>query len=84
MVAGFTSATPRNSVLNQIPVPGEDQILDDPAVDQVFLDDALEDRRATRVVPDTLGIDDGDGSLGADSEAVDLAAIDERLGTGEI
>src|SRR5262249_43832841 len=55
----------------------EDQvILDDPAVDQVFLDDSLENRRVALAIPGAFGIDDGDRPSLADSQTVRLRPQD--------
>ena len=56
-------------------VLGEAVFLDDLAVDEVFLDDALEDFRRAGVVPGALGIDDRDGAACANAEAVGLGAV---------
>jgi hypothetical protein len=42
----------------------------------VFLEDAFEDGGGAGVVPDALGVDDGDGAGHADAQAADLAAQD--------
>ena len=55
---------------------GEDMVFDDTATDQVLLNDALEDFGRGGVVPDSIRVNDGDGSLFADTEAVGLGAED--------
>lgn len=40
--------------------------------DKVFLNDELEVFRIAGVIPDGIGVDDGDGAAGADAEAVGL------------
>lgn len=52
------------------------------SADQVFLDDALEGFGGAGVVPGAFGVDDGDGAVVADAEAVDLGAID-AAGVGQ-
>ena len=64
-------------------VLGEAVFLDDLAVDEVFLDDALEDFRRAGVVPGALGIDDRDGAACANAEAVGLGAVHFWLETNE-
>ena len=64
-------------------VLGEVVFLDDLAVDEVFLDDALEDFRRAGVVPGALGIDDRDGAACANAEAVGLGAVHFWLETNE-
>src|SRR5215469_10299665 len=55
-----------------------------PALQQVFLDDSLQDLRSAGVVPDTFGIDDRDGALCADAQAVGFCAIDQRGWSDEV
>jgi len=47
--------------------------------DQVFLDDPLDDFRGRGLVPDSIGVDDGDGTLFADAQAVGLGAVDASI-----
>lgn len=49
-----------------------------------MLDDAFEGVGGAGVVPDTFGIDDGDGALDTDAEALDAGAIDEGLEADEV
>ena len=65
-------------------VEGEGVVAHRLAVDQMALDDLLEHLRRAGVIPDAVGIDDRDGPVGADAQAVDLAAIDQRLRPGEV
>ncbi len=51
--------------------------------DEVFLDDAFQNFRRTRVVPHAFGINDSDGAAHTDAEAVGLGAEDQRLRTGQ-
>ena len=53
------------------------------AADQVFLDDALEVFGSAGVIPDDIGINDGDGATDADPEAVGFGPVDEGLGAAE-
>jgi hypothetical protein len=55
-------------------VAGQDEVLDGLTGDEVFLDDAFEDRRRGGVIPDAFWIDDGDGTVFADAEAIGLGA----------
>src|ERR1043166_9550907 len=54
-------------------------LLDDAAVDQMLLDDALEDGRIARGIPRAFGVDDGDRPAFADPQAVRLRAEDAPL-----
>lgn len=56
---------------------------DDLAVEQVFLDDALQNLRGARAVPDSFGIDESDGALEADTQTIGFGAIDQGHGAGE-
>ena len=51
---------------------------------QMFLDDALEDFRRAGVIPDAIRVNDRDRPAQADAQAVDLAAINERLRADEM
>ncbi len=64
-------------------VLGEAVFLDDSAIDEMFLNDALEHLRRAGVVPDALRIDDRDGTARADAEAVGLGAEHSRLEANE-
>ena len=64
-------------------VLGEAVFLDDLAVDEVFLNDALEDFRRAGVVPGALRINDCDGAARANPEAVGLGAVHFWLETNE-
>ena len=50
----------------------DEKLLDDFSAEQVLLDDALQDRWLTRVVPSALGINDCDGATLTDAQAVRL------------
>src|SRR5438128_1955489 len=52
---------------------------DDSAADEMFLNDALENRRIARPVPGTFGIDDGNRSALADPQAIRLGSEDAAL-----
>ena len=54
---------------------GDQIVVNRPATDQMFLDDALENLRPARPIPGALGINDSDWTLRADLEAVGLGAI---------
>lgn len=51
--------------------------------DEVFLDDAFEVFGGAGMIPNGIGVNDGDGSLGADAEAIGLGAVDEGVGAAE-
>src|SRR3954447_16991021 len=65
-------------------VPGEAEVFDDLAADQVFLDDALGVVGGDALVPRAFGVDDGDGAGGADAEAVALGAEAGAVLAGEV
>jgi len=50
----------------------------------VLLQNALEDFRRGRVVPDAIGIHDRDGSMLADAEAVGLGSVDAAVRAGQL
>ena len=58
----------------------KDEFLDRLAADEVLLQDAFEDLGSSRVIPNAVGIDHGDGSVLADAQAVCLSPIDAALG----
>jgi len=60
------------------------QIGDRLTVDEVPLDNALKVFRSAGVVPNGIGIHDGDGALGANTETVRLAAVDHPLRPAEL
>src|SRR5262245_41626716 len=53
-------------------------------VDEMLLDDFFQHLRSTGMIPNPVGIHDGDGSLRANAEAIDLAPVNERLWAGKI
>src|SRR4051812_27500057 len=57
----------------------DQRVFDDPAADQVLLDDPFENRRIAPGVPRAFGIDDRDRTAFADPEAVRFAAQDAAL-----
>ena len=57
---------------------------DNLAVDQMSLDDLLQNFRRAGVIPNALGIHYRDWATGADTQAVRLASVDERLGASEL
>lgn len=61
-------------------IAAEDEFLDGLAADEVLVDDAGEDFGGGAAVPDAFGVDDGDGALIAQAEAVGLGAVDAGLG----
>src|SRR5690606_15065149 len=64
-------------------IDGERVVGDGAAADQVLLDDALEDLVGGGMVPGAFGVDDGDGTLLADAQAVRLRPVDARLALNE-
>jgi hypothetical protein len=73
--------TEKNFLLQWI--AGEGELGDGVAGEEVFLDDAFEDFGGAGVVPGAFGVDDGDGAVDADLEAIGLGAVDEGVGAGE-
>src|SRR3954447_1203226 len=57
----------------------DQRVFDDPAADQVLLDDPFENRRIAPGVPRAFGIDDRDRTAFADPEAVRFAAQDAAV-----
>tara|TARA_B110000438_G_C15800324_1_gene644832 strand:- start:1861 stop:2034 length:174 start_codon:yes stop_codon:yes gene_type:complete len=49
----------------------------------MFLNDPFEIFRSAGVIPDGIGIDDGDGAAGADAETVGFTAMDKSLRAAE-
>src|SRR6266496_4386024 len=60
-------------------VDGEDKFPHRFPVDEMALDDLLQDLRGAGVIPDSVGIDHGNWAVRADAQAIDLAAINQRL-----
>src|SRR6185369_1007000 len=58
-------------------------LLHDLSTNQVALDDLFENFRCAGVIPNGFGIYDRDWTADAHAQAVDFAAIDQRLGPGE-
>ena len=50
---------------------------------EMFLNNALQNGGRTRPVPDAVGINDRDGTLGANAQAIGFGAIDERMWADE-
>ena len=75
---------PRSKRCASEAISGESVFGDNLAFDEVLLDDLFEDFGSAGVIPDGFGIDDGDGASGADAEAIDFAAIDERFRAGQV
>ena len=63
-------------------IPGEHVLLDGLPADQVLLYNSLDDFRRGRAIPGSIGVDDGDGTLLADAQAIRLGAVD-TVGTGQ-
>lgn len=62
---------------------GDAEVFDGPAIDQMLLNDALEVLGSAGVIPDGIGVDDGDGPLQADAETIGLASVNETLRAAE-
>lgn len=54
---------------------GDQKIEDGASSDQVFLEDPFKDLGCAGVIPDPLGVDDGDGAVLADLKAIGLGAV---------
>ena len=54
----------------------DDEFRNGYAADQVLGDDALQRRRGTRAVPHSFGVDDGDGSVLANTQTVGFGTVD--------
>ena len=50
----------------------------------MLLDDFFQHIRCAGVIPNAFGVNDRDRPIGAHAQAIDLAAIDQRLGAGEL
>lgn len=50
----------------------------------MFLNNTFEVFGRAGMIPDGVGINSGNGALGADSKAVGLGAVDESLGAAEL
>src|SRR5438034_7440873 len=74
---GRGRARPRRLLLETM--DGNELVFDDAAGDEVFLNDALEDRRIAFAIPGALGIHDGDRTAFADAETVRLRAQNSTL-----
>jgi hypothetical protein len=57
---------------------------DNPSADQMLLNNSLQDFRGARVVPDGFGIDDRDRAMRADSKAIRLGAINQRVRSNQV
>ena len=58
--------------------------MDDLAVEEVALDDLLQHFGSAGVIPRAFGVNDGDRALDADAQAIDFAAIDQRVRADEL
>ncbi len=58
---------------------GDQVFTDDPAGDEMFLNDSLEYGRITLAVPSPFGVDDRNGTAFADAEAIGFGAKDATL-----
>lgn len=56
--------------------PVEDQLLDGPAAQQVFVNNALQGHGIDVVIPDAVGVDSEDRPAAADAEAASERAFD--------
>lgn len=65
-------------------ISGKGEVLDNPAIDEVFLNDALEHFRCAGVIPDRLRVNHCDGSFKTHPQAIGFCAIDQRLGPDQV
>src|SRR5882762_7440963 len=65
-------------------VEGEGILAHRLAVYQVMLDDLFQDLRRAGVIPDAIRIDHRDGTVLADAQAIDLAAVNQRLWADQV
>jgi len=61
----------------------ERKFLDDFPVNQMLLNDAFQNFRRATVIPHAFRINDGDRPARADTQAIDLGAIDQRRRPGQ-
>lgn len=54
------------------------------SADEMFLDDSFQHGRRTRVIPNRFRINDRDGAMDANTQAIGFRAIDQRFSLGEI
>src|SRR5688572_17913002 len=78
MAAGSPRPAPSRRT-REVRIPGEGELGHDLAPNEMLLNDPLQDFRGARMIPDAFGIHDGDGSAGADAQAICLRAIDQRF-----
>ena len=82
---GTTRESTRETVVpsgDEVGIVGEGVLLDDISTDDVFLKDAFDDIRGAGVVPNAIGVDDGDGAVDAGAEAVGFGAEEVWSGPG--
>src|SRR5581483_5044963 len=72
------------STLRSQRVPGETEVLDDLATDQVLLNDSLDILRGDILVPRPFRIDDTNGPGSADPQALALGAVAWPVRPGEV
>ena len=77
---GVLPGEKHSSVARMKVVDSEDVIGDDPAADDVLRDDPLHHLRCDPVIPDPVGIDDGDRTLLAYAKTIDLG-VQHRAGS---
>src|SRR5690606_41431940 len=55
---------------------GEGEFLDRSPADEVLLDDSFKNLRRAVAIPGAFGINDGDGAVGANFQAIGFGAVD--------
>ena len=60
-------------------MPSNDELFDWISFDEMFGDNSFEDFDSTGMVPDSIGIDDGDRASLANSEAVCFGSVNSSL-----
>src|ERR1017187_5041988 len=78
------SRTVRTPFLSPKRVSGKHKFPDDFSANQMFLDDALQHFRRAGVIPDALGINDGNRPARADAQAIGLGAVNQGLRLGQV
>lgn len=74
----------RSTLFPAIEVFREDVFGNNFAFDEMLLDDAFQNGRRTRMIPDSFRINDGDWPIGADAKAIHFAAINQRMRSHQI
>ena len=72
-----------NALISNQRVPGENKGHNYSPSDEMFLDDTFQNLRRTGVIPNPFGIDDSNGAVYTDPEAVGFGAENQRFRIGE-